>query len=229
MAAPIGHIFLSLVMLSNQLSDKNQKAFIIGTSFPDIRHIAKIDRDKTHCAQVTLDQVKKAKTSFQAGYLFHSLVDELREKYLQKHNVYDIAPESKYTPFCLKLFEDQLLFQKIKNLAGIAYYFNSVEPEEYDFGISKKDIKKWHSFLKHYCNNQNTAKNLIAFYFYCANNYIPKIICKAIATAMTSLNIFPDSIKEIMKVMQEIQTNEKLKKILLDFYDNFDTIVTSEF
>jgi hypothetical protein len=109
-----------MIMLLNQLSDKNEKAFIIGTSFPDIRYIAKIDRNQTHFKHVSFDQVKKAKTSFQAGYLFHSLVDEVREKYLKEHNAYQMAPQSKYTSFCLKVVEDQLLFQEIKNLAGIA-------------------------------------------------------------------------------------------------------------
>jgi len=225
MAAPIGHIFLSLVMLSNSLTDKNEKEFILGTSFPDIRYIAKIDRDKTHLENITLDQIKNAKTSFRSGFLFHSFVDAVREKYLQKHNAYKLAPKSKYASICMKFFEDQMLFNKIKNITGVANYFNDITQEEYDFEISNKDLKQWHSFLQQYCTHQNTAKHLIALYFYCYKKYIPQIVCTAIAATMAKLKLFPASLKEIIVVMEEIQKNEELKTILMNFYENFETII----
>jgi len=224
MAAPIGHIFLSLVMLSSSLADKSEKEFILGTSFPDIRYITKLDREKTHLENITLDQIKNAKTSFRSGFLFHSFVDEAREKYLQKHNAYDLAPQSKYASFCMKFCEDQMLHEKIKNLAGITQYFNTITPEEYDFGIDEKNIKQWHSFIKQYCGHQNAVKHVLTLYF-SYQKYMPHLISKAIASTMVKLKLFPARIREMIDVMDEIQKNEKLKTILMNFYENFETII----
>ena len=48
MAAPITHIALTEKIFDKFFKNKTRKDFFIGTSFPDIRYLKVIDRDKTH-------------------------------------------------------------------------------------------------------------------------------------------------------------------------------------
>jgi len=223
MAAPVGHIFLALLLLNNYLPERNKGKFIVGTSFPDIRYISKkTNRETTHRKSVTLQDVQQEPSDFQAGFLFHSLVDETREAYMEKHKVYDMAPKSKYTSFVLKFFEDQLLYNKVKDWPQITKYFDTIQEEEKTFGIEEQKIKRWHRFLKLYCKKQTSMKNLINLYFVCSYLYLPPTLCKAAASVMYSLSLFPAPVKEMIEVMEKVEGNEKLKKIILNFYETFE-------
>ena len=39
------------------------------------------------------EQIKKEKSSFQAGFLFHSLTDKLYDEFMRKSDVYSKLPE----------------------------------------------------------------------------------------------------------------------------------------
>jgi len=73
----ITHIVLTSKVFDQTFVKFNKSEFYIGTIFPDIRYLGVIDRAKTHFADVTLDSVLGAKTSFLAGLLFHNLVDKI--------------------------------------------------------------------------------------------------------------------------------------------------------
>lgn len=47
MAAPITHVALTEKIFNNIFHNYDKKEFIIGTSFPDIRYLGTIDREKT--------------------------------------------------------------------------------------------------------------------------------------------------------------------------------------
>lgn len=48
MATPITHIVLTEKVFEKFFKDKTRKDFFIGTSFPDIKYLKVIDRDKSH-------------------------------------------------------------------------------------------------------------------------------------------------------------------------------------
>ena len=80
MAGPIGHIVLALSLLNGPLADKDRAAFMLGTTFPDIRYLGVIERGKTHNNHATWQNVQTESSSFKAGMDFHALVDRGREQ-----------------------------------------------------------------------------------------------------------------------------------------------------
>jgi hypothetical protein len=110
MAAPIAQVYLALQILAEPLNGYfNEKEFLVGTSFPDIRYLKLIERTQTHYSNCTLDDIKKEKNSFKAGVLFHYFVDEKKEEYMLKNYIYEQLPQFRFISQSLKFAEDQLL------------------------------------------------------------------------------------------------------------------------
>src|SRR5438552_12343909 len=123
MAAPIAHIFLALEMLTGPFSGLfNEREFIIGTSFPDIRYLNVIDREKTHLSHVTLEEILQEPDSFKAGMLFHSFVDEQREKYIVAHGFYGELPSFIFITQVLKFAEDIILKHYFTIAPYVSYF-----------------------------------------------------------------------------------------------------------
>src|SRR5438132_13939173 len=106
MAAPIAHIFLAVQMLAGPFHGLfDEKEFIVGTSFPDIRYLKVVSREETHFSHVTLEDIVQETDSFKAGMLFHSFVDEQREAYIIAHGFYGKIPSFRFTTQSLKFAE----------------------------------------------------------------------------------------------------------------------------
>ncbi len=153
MAGPIAHIFCALAILhSGALKVNDEKAFIIGTSLPDIQYLGVITRETTHYPNIRWEDVIAAPTDFQKGILFHSLVDEVRIAQLEK-------PNEKYIPSLpimrsqiMKFYEDNLIYSKINDLPKIMHYFDEILPEEKSsYGLADAALTQWHQFIKVYC------------------------------------------------------------------------------
>lgn len=165
MAAPIAHIFLAVQMLSGPLKGIfDEKEFIIGTSFPDIRYLKVVERTETHVQHVTLQDIFKEKDSFKAGLLFHSFVDEQRETYMIRHNVYQKLPQFRFSSQSLKFAEDELLKAHF-DIAHYGNYFDDILDAETMYGIDVQHIRAWHTFLQGYCNGDYSGQDLIMQYF----------------------------------------------------------------
>ena|SRR5258708_1521618 len=162
MAAPITHIVLANKVL-NDLPKVSRKDFFVGTSFPDIRYIRVIDRDKTHIKNVSLEDIKN-ETGFKAGFLLHSLVDKLREDYLNKNGLYNLIPKSGLATQAVKLFEDKILYDKLSDWSIVASYFKDVLPEEKEFPIQEESISKWHKILSDYLAQKPTPESRAPFF-----------------------------------------------------------------
>ncbi|MFC1842900.1 hypothetical protein ACFLYU_04545 [Candidatus Dependentiae bacterium] len=225
MSAPIAHIVLALLMLPKHFPDKDVKEFIIGTSFPDIRYLGSIEREKTHYKNITLDMIKKAKSSFEAGMLFHSLVDETRKKYMLQNRVYEIIPNTKNSIRCLKFFEDILVYDQIQNWDQIADYFDTILFEETLFGIPEHDIKKWHQLIQLYCKKRICPQNGLSLYLIFTYTKIPKIIINCFAYTAVKLRILPDKFTKVIQTIDQFTKDKRLKYIILNFYNNFEDII----
>ena len=82
-AAPVFHVLCAEWYLSRckiTYTRKQKEAFLRGTLFPDIRYIAAFPRSVTHRKNITLNTIISTENPFTAGLLFHTYVDEQREK-----------------------------------------------------------------------------------------------------------------------------------------------------
>lgn len=77
MAAPITHIVLADKVWAQFLSSFNKNDFFIGTSFPDIRYLKVINREKTHFKNQSINDIK-SDDSIIAGIKFHSIPLSMR-------------------------------------------------------------------------------------------------------------------------------------------------------
>ncbi len=160
MAGPVAHIFCALMVLqSGALKVESEKEFIIGTSFPDIRYLAKLTRKDTH-KKATWTDVKNAKTDFEKGMYFHCLLDDAR---IQKVEI-ACKKQMPYVPvmgcYLLKCFEDIILYDRVQNWPKILSYFDEVLQEQIDFGVPKETVQTWHTFIKRYCSKRMSATHM---------------------------------------------------------------------
>jgi|SRR5579859_968144 len=212
MAAPIAHIFLAVHMLAGPLHNLfDEKEFIRGTSFPDIRYLKCVERAQTHFENVTLDDVKKEKNSFKAGMLFHSFVDEQREKYIVEHKIYDKLPQFRFTTQALKFAEDKLLMS-LFNIQKYKSYFDGLIDAERAYNISDEHIKMWHTFLQKYFNGSLSTHDLMMNYF---------DINEPDAWSIKRWFFSWYYARKINAVIENIVKDNEIKEPLLRFYLNF--------
>ncbi|MEO8581748.1 MAG: hypothetical protein ABI425_04210 [Patescibacteria group bacterium] len=205
MAAPATHIILADKIFEKYFQNTTKSDFYIGTSFPDIRYLGVIDREKTHFIDLSI-QALISLPPFEAGLKFHSLVDKVREKFMRSQNVYSLVPESPFITQALKFFEDEVLYEKRNNWNEIASYFGKVTNEESCFGIKTADIEKWHKFLQTYFTTKPHNQNIREF--------------------VAAINKPKEMAKEIIRLTEIMEDNIQLKRIVLDFYNHFGDLLT---
>ncbi len=206
MAAQITHIVLTNKIFDKFFQDKIKKDFFVGTSFPDIRYLGVIDRDKTHYQNLTIKDLEKD-DSFLAGLKFHSILDTAREEFIVKNNIYDLCPKSQYITQSIKLLEDEILYDYIENWEEYIKYFDEILAEEKKFSISDKNLEKWHDILKQYFQEKPSQEK----------------------TKKLLLNIgFKDeAANEINENISQIKNNDKIIDIIKNLYNNFNSIIES--
>ncbi|MFH1601536.1 MAG: hypothetical protein ABIB61_01110 [Candidatus Shapirobacteria bacterium] len=202
MAAPITHIVLANELYRKYFSDKEKRAFYVGTSLPDIRYLGVIERDKTHCRNISLVDLLE-KDSFNAGLLFHSLVDKTRQQFMEKNSYCSLFPKTGVFVRALKVFEDRILYNKINNWPKIISCFNKVYKPELDLGIKSCDIKRWHQLLKNYFARKPEDKDSIAF--------------------TTGIGLSLETAQETVNAIKMLDA-KKAKKTVIDFYNKFEEL-----
>ncbi len=213
MAGPVAHIVCALALLnSGALKIEDKQAFLVGTSFPDIRYLGVIKREQTHKHDVTWQDIQNESDSFKAGMLLHSLVDRIREEYMMEHNVYNLVPKFPFFSQSLKLYEDMLIYNSMDEWQLISSYFNEILSSERAFGIKEQDIKRWHQILQTFfvkrptpqLITQQIKQHMLVQHFYGMGKYIPD---------------YP-IIKYVDGMIKSMENSKKLQKIITDFYDN---------
>lgn len=162
-AAPLMHLCLAskfLALHGTKYTPDQKNSFLRGTSFPDIRYLGCIAREKTHDKDVTLQTISTTVSPFEAGKKFHVWVDEVREQLIEQWRIYEILSELSKSPhhnrgLFLKLIEDAVLFNNTSNKALDALMlFSTIDPEAHEYGISSKKIVQWHAILTTYLSIQ---------------------------------------------------------------------------
>ncbi|MFH1832314.1 MAG: hypothetical protein ABH827_05960 [bacterium] len=229
MAAPITHIILALIVLNGPLKDSNfdQKEFIIGTSFPDIRYTLTIERDVTHAKDVTFKQIKEAASSFEAGRLLHCWVDGLRIDFFNKN--YTHLRPLLHTASA-KFYEDMLLHNEITKVSQdswsvVSLYFDSILKEQRDFALKYKftdeDIKKWHKIIALYVQDKPSLETLEAH----AVRFVGKEASRELIEGVPLVIRNKDIDLAILDVYKNISVpilmkNKEIERAILDFYNH---------
>lgn len=154
MASQIAHVVYGKKIFE-RLNGLSWPEFLIGTLFPDIRYVAKIDRDKLHEFNTSENLIPKD-NSFEAGIYVHWLVDEKREKFIAEKGIYGLLPKGIYMHASLKLVEDESVYDRIGDWVEIIRILDNYPEEEMKYGINKETIKFWHSLLKEYFQKRPT-------------------------------------------------------------------------
>lgn len=220
MAAPVGHIVCALALLhSNVAKIIDTDAFMAGTSFPDIRYVAKVERKITHqLKKDSLDYALDAPSAFEQGRRFHVFVDHQREKHMVEHDAYRFVKGSPWPTHMLKIVEDRILFDSIKNRFDPQDVFNKLYPEEIAFGIHERHIKAWHNVLAAYLSPEhwfNITRYYAAISAYKKEYGLPDRFFGDIWQSLKSLGFFLYAYYKI----EDLSRNEELRHIILDFYE----------
>lgn len=153
-AGPVMHVALGerwLALYAPQYTEEEKKLFLLGTVFPDIRYLGVIKRSQSHFKGITLAKVYENTSPFQRGVLFHSFVDEYREKFVRS-----VAIEKQFVEVprhlqgtFLKLVEDQIVHGK-QDWGKFRIFLSSIPEEEKSYGIDIQSLTQWHTGLTVY-------------------------------------------------------------------------------
>jgi len=203
MATPITHLVLTDKIFNRYFSDKDKAKFFVGTSFPDIRYLARIDRTITHLPHPTMAEMI-ASPDFESGLKFHTYLDNVREGLVVRKNLYSFLPTSQFISHAMKFVEDTILYSKISNWKPIIRYFDKLYPEEFSYGVSEATVTKWHAGLQNYFGQKPGDKSITEYF-----------------------NIFGFSdevLTEILKISLEINQNTKFTEYVEVLYNTFEDL-----
>ena len=204
MPSPITHIVLAEKVFDKHFSQKNKADFFVGTSLPDIRRFNNIDRDKTHFFGLKLEDIKK-EDSFLAGFKFHSLTDEVHDRFFSyKDNPLFLEPVQ-IMATSLKALEDELLYDRLSNWLEVASYFRRTIKEENDLGLGKEDIATWHEALEAYLLETPSFKSRERF-----------------LKTMEFSDELADQIEAFVINMRKVP---QIERTVMDFYNGFDDLI----
>ncbi|MBU2036835.1 hypothetical protein KJ866_01325 [Patescibacteria group bacterium] len=205
MPSPITHIVLADKVFDKYFSDKDRKAFFVGTSFPDIRYYDNLDREKTHQDGLNIERIGK-ESSFLAGMHFHAFVDEKWGdfyQWLEEHPFY-IEPHQ-VSVVALKFFEDERLYGRFKEWEQIAEFFDGVLDEEKKFEIAEKDILRWHGFLRQY--------------------FIKKPNDQTRRPILMDAGLNSDFADQVNLFIEQMRGDKRIIEAIDDFYDKFESLL----
>jgi hypothetical protein len=162
MAAPATHIIFADAFLQTT-TQFSRADFIIGTSFPDIRHLGSISREASHLQPIDLTRIYAEQDPFMAGMRFHNYVDLMRSAYWQETGMLDQLPQAPYLQQALKLREDIALYDHVTDWPQVVRYFDSIPTTEQDFTVPEGDIQHWHNIVAQYIAERPTLESAVHF------------------------------------------------------------------
>ncbi len=232
MAGPVGHIVCALALINStnlEIDDKN--AFFAGSVFPDIRYVAKnIERSTTHhMPNNSIEFVLEQKNSFKMGHYLHIWLDKEREEYMKKHKAYELLETKKYRTQILKIIEDSLLFDQLKNKINSHEVFNKIYQEEFSYDITTTELETWNKIQKNYLDTEYKSN----FFRHATTAFI---FFNSITTHKTPDSFFNKCKKNIKALMffmyayykvQKFSSNKELKNIIFNFYNKHLPLVFS--
>jgi hypothetical protein len=190
---PATHILIAEQVYSTYFSHLEKAAFILGTSFPDIRYLAKIDRNLTHINHLPLEEIQD-QTPFTAGLYFHSLTDAAWNAYIRKHGerLFTLVPHNRAMFHTLKILQDKYLYPQFEGWTQVSALFTDILPEERLFGIPEDLLQGWHAALAAYLAKPPRFEDLTMLQL-----TLPAPLVREISTYYRAYGLNPD-LQEIM-------------------------------
>jgi len=201
---PATHILIAEKIFDKHFYHLDRRAFLIGTSFPDIRYPAHVDRDRTHPVLKTIREMQ-AQTPFTAGMSFHSFVDHLWNQTMRANHVqlFSELPHDRAMIHAMKVLQDRFLYEKSGNWDQISHLFQAILTEERAFGIGVEILQQWHAMLAHYLSKPPELSDLEMLKFSLSDALVDKI-CQNYET-------YGD--------------NQTLYRVSVRFYEQFDDLI----
>jgi hypothetical protein len=205
MSAPVTHLVLAQKVFARYFSDCDPALFFVGTSFPDIRRIGKIPRERVHDESYSLAKIQSL-DSFTAGLKFHSVVDLVSQQYSETSGFYDLFTQNIFTGYSAKLFADRILKTRLVQWPQMTGYFNHVYPEEFVYGVDQPTVRQWHRILTAYFTS-DIEKDQTTREFIIANGTPEKYI------------------DEVIKAITPAGNYSQAEKLILKFYTDFENLI----
>ncbi len=154
MAAPITHLLFAAA-----LSEEVSNEFMAGVSFPDIRYISSLSRERTHAFGV--DKITDV-TSFISGMAFHQYIDVTREEYWEEHGIYNKLPVTPSTVSALKFCEDVVLYDLYDKWQSLATTFQGIRtaPLLFQNEVSDEEMQHWYGLLADYVTQKPSTNKM---------------------------------------------------------------------
>lgn len=150
-AFPVTHAYFAKQYFKHfpGYSPEEEKLFMVGTLFPDIRYLGEAARNETHFETMTLREIVEEPSPFLAGLKFHSYVDLVRENLVVETGMYSrfTLPTKGHEYSFLKLVEDEILYTQA-DWGDMISLFWPVYPEELMWGMQESTVAKWHWILR---------------------------------------------------------------------------------
>lgn len=164
MAAQASHVVYADKALKTILKGRrvNEKEYFLGTLFPDIRYLVKIDRNLTHFNTITANDLSKARNDFELGMLVHSLVDVERDLLINNSGIYKKLPPQIGIYTFVKLIEEKYAYPVYREWGNITNYLNDILFYEVNF-VDKALVCQWHLILQKYFNKPPTKNSIFKF------------------------------------------------------------------
>mgnify|MGYP001052503995 CR=1 FL=1 len=201
---PATHILIAEKVYDQYFSHLDRKDFLLGTSFPDIRYPAKLNRHQTHLPNRSFQEIQ-SQNAFTAGMMFHSFVDKLWNVYIDKDrpSLLSAFPWNIPMLHTMKVLQDVFLYDRYKEWLKIAQYFSTILPEESHFGAGGQMIVRWHDVLAYYLSKPPTIDDL----------------------EMLHISLPSEVIEEIRRYYLAYQENAALKSSMTGFYNQIVILI----
>jgi hypothetical protein len=202
MAGPITHIAMADKVYDSLFKHLDKKDFFIGNTFPDIRYLQVIDRDKTHF-QVTLPDILKETDSFIAGVKFHSLVDLVLHKFMTENKGYELCPPSQWVTQTFKIFQDLKYYHHVTDWREIADFMDSVKQSQFEVDLDKQE--QWYKFHQVYFKTLPTDAIRAKF--------------------LRGIGFNEAGIDKVNADLKLLENNSKVNDLIEQFYKSFEELI----
>lgn len=157
MAGPIAHIFCALsVLASGALKVTDERAFILGVSYPNMHIVDLIKKEKKPLPH--WQQIVNEPSDFKKGMLLHAIIDDLHDTHIAKRYANHMPRLPVMKQQIISYFEDAQLYYRVTDWPRIMGYFDTIITEERtQHSLPDLAINKWHQFIKTYCAQQPSA------------------------------------------------------------------------
>lgn len=241
MPGPITHILCASLFLCSYSHHWNEKEFIRGTAIPDIRYLGVIEREKTHHKNVSIQQIQQTASSFQAGILFHSYIDDAYNHFMESHKVCPKDSSSTYESTLFKCYVDYALYERSTtwNSIGTTLQEPSLSSDEMNFPVAPKNMHIWYNLIADFCSQKPSGKTIASLFSISnrtnnsgnamstiiANGSITYIADNAIAryTNDQTLNKYPNEFYRFIETKLHKETTQK-QGLFISIKDFFSSL-----